>query len=397
MRILIISFFIFCQILGQAQNLITPGETIKIDKEQLVKTKIALAAKESNLSIPYQALLNKANSILNIVPKSVMDKTDIPPSGSKHDYVSLAPYWWPDPTKPNGLPYIKKDGLINPEVKNFPDKEHMPALSENVYLLGIAYYLSGNEVYAQKATDLLTVWFMDTATRMNPNLNFAQMVKGINNGRGTGIIDTRHFIYAIDGIQLIENSKYWTKEKNKSTKKWFSEFLTWLQYSANGIEEMQTKNNHGVWYDAQTLAIALYVDSTQLAKRIVERSLQRLDQQSNAEHLFPLELERTNSLHYSNFNLNAFSVIAQLAKNLGINYWETETIHKHSLHKSYLALLPYLKNERAWTLQEITPYKYEEGYSLLYYAQKNIDCKDCLLFINQNSGNKSPYHLLQLL
>jgi hypothetical protein len=58
-------------------------------------------------------------------------------------------------------------------------------------------------VYAKKATELLTTWFIDTATRMNPNLNFAQMVKGINNGSGTGIIHTRHFIYVIDGIQLL--------------------------------------------------------------------------------------------------------------------------------------------------------------------------------------------------
>ena len=397
MRIVLLSFFFLCQIYGFGQSLLTPGETIKIDKDQLAKTKKAIAEKAPQLSLPYQTLLNKANSLLNVAPKSVMDKTDIPPSGSKHDYVSLAPYWWPDSTKPNGLPYIKKDGLINPEVKNFPDKEHMPALCENVYLLGIAYYLSDNEVYAKKATELLTTWFIDTATRMNPNLNFAQMVKGINNGRGTGIIDTRHFIYVIDGIQLLERSSYWTKEKNRVTKKWFSEFLSWLQNSPNGIEEMQTKNNHGVWYDAQTLAIALYVDSTQMAKRIVERSLQRLDQQSNSDHLFPLELERTNSLHYSNFNLNAFSVIAQLAKSIGINYWETETLHNHSLYKSYMALLPYLKNERAWSFQEITPYKLEEGYSLLYYAKNNIDCKDCLLFINQNCGNKNPYLLLQLL
>jgi len=214
MRSLFILAFIFLQLSVQSQNIFSTGEPLKIDVDKLVNAKLKIASNDPIAKSVYQALIKKADDVMKLKPRSVMDKTDIPPSGSKHDYVSLAPYWWPDPAKPNGLPYIKKDGLINPEVKNFPDKEHMPKLCENVYLLGLAYYFSGNDKYAQKASEILSVWFIDTATRMNPNLNFAQMVKGINNGRGTGIIDTRHFNFAIDGIHLIESSKYWTKDKS---------------------------------------------------------------------------------------------------------------------------------------------------------------------------------------
>ena len=46
---------------------------------------------------------------------SVTDKTLSPPSGNKHDYMSLAPYWWPNPNTANGLPYIRRDGVVNPE------------------------------------------------------------------------------------------------------------------------------------------------------------------------------------------------------------------------------------------------------------------------------------------
>jgi Alginate lyase len=392
---LILTLFILNSI--NAQGLSNPIEPIKMDLKSLIVTKNKIAAKDASILNNYNALLNKANAILKVTPKSVMDKTDIPPSGSKHDYVSLAPYWWPDTLKPKGLPYIKKDGLINPEVKNFPDKEHMPILCENVYLLGLVYYFSEDEKYAQKASELLSVWFIDTATKMNPNLNFAQMVKGINNGRGTGIIDTRHFVYAIDGIKLIENSKYWDKYKSTTTKKWFSDFLNWMLHSENGVEELQTKNNHGVWFDAQALGIALYVDSIKLAGEIIKRSLNRLDQQSNEAHLFPLELERTNSLHYSCFNLLAFSVIAQLAENIGMNYWEIETIHHHSLHKAYDAILPYLNNEKKWTYPEITPFNPQDAYVTFYYANRKLNCDSCLSAIKKSAGEQYQFMLMHLL
>jgi hypothetical protein len=392
---LILTLFILNSI--NAQGLSNPIEPIKMDLKSLIVTKNKIAAKDASILNNYNALLNKANAILKVTPKSVMDKTDIPPSGSKHDYVSLAPYWWPDTLKPKGLPYIKKDGLINPEVKNFPDKEHMPKLCENVYLLGLAYYFSEDEKYAQKASELLSVWFIDTATKMNPNLNFAQMVKGINNGRGTGIIDTRHFVYAIDGIKLIENSKYWDKYKSTTTKKWFSDFLNWMLHSENGVEELQTKNNHGVWFDAQALGIALYVDSIKLAGEIIKRSLNRLDQQSNEAHLFPLELERTNSLHYSCFNLLAFSVIAQLAENIGMNYWEIETLHHHSLHKAYDAILPYLNNEKKWTYPEITPFNPQDAYVTFYYANRKLNCDSCLGAIKKSAGEQYQFMLMPLL
>jgi hypothetical protein len=325
-----------------------------------------------------------------------MDKVDMPPSGNKHDYVSLAPYWWPNPKTPNGLPYIKKDGQINPEVKNYPDKENMPRLCGNIYLLGIAYYLSGNEQYAKKINQLVSVWFLDSATKMNPNLNFAQLVKGINSGRGTGIIDTRHFVYMLNGVQLIKGSSSWNNQIDKATKDWFAQFLDWLQTTENGKEEMMTKNNHGVWYDFQCLGIALYLDSNDLAKKIINRSLQRLDDQSNSDHLFPLELARTNSLHYSVFNLIAFSSIAQLAEKVGVNFWEKETMHQHSLKKSYVALLPYINKEKTWTGPEITPYYVEEAFSLFLHASEKYDCTSCKVSIQNFAGANYDNLLLRL-
>jgi hypothetical protein len=217
----------------------------------------------------YKQLIKDADKkALPFGPVSVMEKTGLPPGGDKHDYMSLAPYWWPDPTKPNGLPYVRKDGQTNPEVKEYPDKENMPKLCEYVYTLGLAYYFSEENQYAEHAAKLLKVWFLDPETKMNPNLKYGQAIKGVNEGRGAGLIDTRHWIKLIDGIGLIKNSKYWKKEDQKAMQQWFAEFLNWMQTSKIGIDELNAKNNHGAWYDAQRLSIALYIDSIDLAKKL---------------------------------------------------------------------------------------------------------------------------------
>jgi len=117
----------------------------------------------------YTQLIKDAKKSLQFGPVSVMEKKHLPPSGDRHDYMSLAPYHWPDPSKPDGLPYIRKDGQTNPEVREYKDKEYQPALCEHVYTLALAYYFTEDNVYAEHATRLLKVWFLDTARRSPPS------------------------------------------------------------------------------------------------------------------------------------------------------------------------------------------------------------------------------------
>ena len=139
-----------------------------------------------------KTLMKEADKAMNLTPPSVMDKSMTASSGDKHDYMSMGPYWWPDPSEPDGLPYIRKDGLRNPELSKL-DRDRLGNMAKAVTTLGIAYYFSGNEQYAKKATDFLKVWFLDAKTKMNPNLNYGQTIPGRRDGlgRGTGMIDTR--------------------------------------------------------------------------------------------------------------------------------------------------------------------------------------------------------------
>jgi hypothetical protein len=81
-----------------------------------------------------------------------MDKKLIADSGDKHDYMSIAPYFWPDPAKPDGLPYIRRDGEVNPERHNRnTDAAAFSATFGNVQTLALAYYFTDKPEYPAHA------------------------------------------------------------------------------------------------------------------------------------------------------------------------------------------------------------------------------------------------------
>ena len=312
-----------------------------IDGKALEKNKKAVSKNKVSVNLAYKKLLEDADKAMKFDAVSVMEKKNNPPSGDKHDYMSLAPYFWPNPDTKDGLPYIRKDGETNPEVKEYNDKEYMPKLCEVVNTLGLVYYFSGDNKYAEHASKLLRVWFLDPATKMNPNLNFAQAIKGTNDGRGAGLIDARHFIKLIDGIGLINGSKDWSATDLAGMKKWFSDYLNWMQTSKNGVDEMHAKNNHGDWYDAQRLSMALFTGDKELAKKIVLNAESRIDKQMDSAGFFPLEMERTTSLHYSVFAIEAFINIAQMAEQVDIDFWNYTSPSGHSLKRAFDIMYPY--------------------------------------------------------
>jgi len=368
-----------------------------IDGKVLEKNKSRINAKDAMLLPAYKQLLKEADKAIDFAPVSVMEKKNDPPSGDKHDYMSLAPYYWPDPTKKDGLPYIRKDGLTNPEVKDYNDKENMPRLCEIVNTLGLAYYFSGDGKYAEHAAQLIRVWFLDKATRMNPNLNYSQAMKGSNDGRGAGLIDSRHFIKVTDAIGLIQGSKYWTAKDQEGMKQWFSDFLNWMQTSKNGVAELNAKNNHGVWYDAQRLSMALFIGDNELAKKIIANTEDRLDKQMDDSGNFPLEMERTTSLHYTGFAIEAFFYIAQMAEHEGVDFWNYVSQSKKSLKRAFEVYYPYIAKEKVWTGPQIKDFDYEEAYPFLIAGAKKFNCTTCINSIKNiavDKFNRLPIKLL---
>jgi len=376
-KIIFLCICTFCIQLGMfAQN----GPFI-LNVSQLKTNLEKIKTNDTNYQKAYKSLIAEANKALKYGPVSVMEKTNVPPSGSKHDYMSLAPYHWPDPSKADGLPYMRKDGETNPEVKLYKDKEYLPELCSHVYTLALAHYYSGDKKYYNHAIQLISVWFLDTATKMNPNINFGQAIKGENVGRGAGLIDARNFIKVIEAIELMNSKGVYPKEDLKNMQAWFAEFLQWMQTSKNGVDEMNAKNNHGVWYDALRLSISLFNGQKEDANKIIQNAQLRLANQMDEKNRFPLEMARTTSLHYSVFVIDAFLKIAKMAEYTGVDFWDNKVNTNHTLKAAVDEMIPYLVQEKLWDGPQIKPFEYREGVSILQLASTKFSNEKSKIFL----------------
>lgn len=348
---------------------------ILLDPARLSSKKASYKQGEPTVVKQVQVVIKAANKLLDDKPASVMEKAFTPPSGSKHDYMSMAPYFWPDPTKVDGLPYIRRDGEHNPEIKKITDDDFMNEMVSKCKFLSLAYYFTGDEKYADKASQLIKVWFIDSETRMNPNLNYAQAIRGVNDGRGIGIIESRCLCNLVDWMELLKGARSFTFED--SVKNWYKEYLNWLLNSKNGIDEHNAKNNHGTHYDTQVISYALYLGDIALAQKTLEADKKRIALQIEPDGRQMLELERTNALGYSSMNLIGWSNIATLASKVNIDIWNYATSDGRSLHTAFNWLAPYALGEKPWTdYKQIGPFKKDEFYQLLVVAANEYNDGD---------------------
>jgi Alginate lyase len=292
---------------------------------------------------------------------SVMDKHTTPPSGDKHDYMSLAPYWWPNPATPNHLPYIRKDGQHNPEASAVEDHDNMARMQTNVHALALAYFFTGDEAYAKRASLLLHVWFLDAATRMNPDLRYAQAILGVNDGRGIGVLDARGFAKVVDGLALLAGSSDWTPSDDAALREWFGKYFIWLTTSDNGKDEASQKNNHGNWYDVQAGAIALYLGKTDFARQLAETAkTKRVGVQIEPDGEQPLEEARTKSFGYCAFSLEALMNLAAEAQTVSVDLWDYKSPRGVSMRGALDYLVPFAEKQKQWQHETITGFSPKE-------------------------------------
>lgn len=348
----------------------TPPRTITLRGEVLAGTRAHLAAHDRSLESAYRRLLHDADKALAAPIVAVTDKTSLlPPSGDKHDYFSLSPYWWPDSTKADGLPYIRRDGVTNPESKRDLDQPRVAAMGGNVQTLALAWYFSGDERYARRAAQQLRAWFLDPATRMTPHLRFSQLVRGNPAERGSGIIDTRWFIEAVDASALLEGAPGWSSTDEDALRRWMREYLTWLRTSPNGKHEQAARNNHGSWYAAQTATYALFTGDTALAREIASEAKGRIGWQITPDGQQPLELERTRSMHYSTFNVEALSRVAEVGRRVNVDLWRHQAPNGASLRTALDHLARYAPAPATWPGQQIDSIDVADVVRVLRRAQ----------------------------
>lgn len=318
------------------------------------------------LAPAFAVLRAEADKLLRLPPPSVMDKSLCAATGDKHDYFSFAPYWWPDPKKPDGKPYIRRDGAVNPESQQGTDSAAFGKLASAIELLAVAYHCTGHAPYAEQAARLARTWFLAPATRMNPNLACAQAVPGRNNGRGAGVLQGRQLGRIADSLALLGDAPAWTTEDRTAFRRWLEEYYHWLTTAPNAREEEAAENNHGTWFDVQAAHLALVLGRRDEARARLEKALQRrLAAQVEPDGRQPRELERTQSLGYSLFNLEAFFSLARLADRAGLDWWSFSTKDGRSLGAALRYVAPYADPKKPWRKDDLVAADRERIFPLL--------------------------------
>lgn len=299
-------------------------------------------------AVEHDRILRLAHEALAVEPITITKFHAKFSPGGPNDFYSNGDYWWPDPAKPDGLPYIRRDGETNPN--NFVEHRHcIMRLRDAVAALGAAYKITGDDQYAAKAAALLQVFFLDPATRINPNLQYAQAVPGVSPGRGTGIIDTLHLIEVPRAIEAMERSPAFPAAETAGLKKWFADYVTWMTTSKNGKEEAAAGNNHAVAFWLQVAVFSQFTgDEAQMAECRRRYTEIFVPKQMGADGGFPAELARTKPYGYSIFQLDNMITLCQTLSNTNQNLWDFTLPDGRGIRKAVAFMYPYLADKSTW-------------------------------------------------
>ncbi|RWD67135.1 MAG: hypothetical protein EOS36_03220 [Mesorhizobium sp.] len=313
-----------------------PARLAYYDEDMLVA-----ARREQNVHAQ-QELRACAEQALLRGPFSVMDKTARAPSGDPHDYFQPAPYWWPDPRKPDGLPFIRRDGEHAPGTALYDaageayDRTRLQRVLDDTTVLALATTVLEDMRYASHAALLIRTWFVDPATRMNPNMRYAQVRYGRDNneGPGYGIIELTDLYFFLDAVRLIERSGALDERDSQAFRAWLSSYCEWLDTAPAARFEFHRLNNHGVFFDLQRAAIAAFQgDGGALAKAGLH-ARERIAHQLAADGSLPEELSRTRPRHYAMFALQGWTALARILSSVGDDLWAYRTKDGQGLVKA---------------------------------------------------------------
>jgi len=391
-KILILSLLIGSPALAQTLNLFRLSDLEEAKSAYLENGKYE---KEINslISLADEAMKVKFYSITKYkAPKAE--------GATINDYISDSPYWWPVEDEPDA-PYIRKDGERNPD--RFMDhKAEVAKFYKGVFALVFASYFTGNTEYAEKANSLLKVWFIDEATKMNPNFKFSQLIRNRTKLRGVGIIDGRRFATLTEAIILLHQSGQLNNEVFKGIKNWYSELLTWLTTSYQGLDEKDRGNNHGTWWSFQVAAASnLLQDMKQMEMLDSYSKHYLLDNQIDENARQPMEEERTRSLSYSAFNVTAHTYLNSVLLKNKIDNWNYVNENNATLINVVEYLLPFVQEPSSWEIEQIAQMNNSDPL-FLGFAGLHIDNKKYLEIYNElsrfdeSSLNKPTFDPIQI-
>ncbi len=311
---------------------------------------------EEAVRILKKEILARADSNLRLPPVTI---TAIPcerSAGGLHDFYSEGDYWWPDPHDPEG-PYIRRDGLSNPH--NFTGhRKVMIRFSMLTGNLTSAWLITGDRKYALAVLPHLRAWFITDSSRMNPDLRYAQAIKGRYTGRSIGIIDGIHLMEVARSVRVLGQAHLIPPDDLAEIKHWFALFTDWLTTSDFGKAEMMHPNNHSTCWNMQTAVYARLAGDSGVVALCRNHFLNRLLPLQMAEDgSFPRELKRTKPYGYSLFNLDAMVMNCLVLSDATHDLWTYKTTDGKSIRKAIAYMAPYVKDKSGWPLPPDVMYR----------------------------------------
>lgn len=363
--------------------------------DQLPRVKAGIEAGNPHLVAALKEIVEDANVALEQPAVNVVDEGALPPSGDPHDYYSYSPYWWPNPDNPDG-PYIWRDGEINPD-RYTSDISRIESMVKRVTSLVPAWYFTGDERYAKSAAQQLRAWFLDPATKMNPNVDFGQKRRGHNYNSPSGVLEAWRMRWVIDCAILLESFPGWTEKDANALRNWFSQFATWMVESPAGIEESMQPNNHGSWYNAQLILYSLYGKNFELARKQLDGMPARIFSQVFIDGRQPQELIRTKSLDYSIYNARALVTVARLGRHLDYDLFAYRSLEGRSIKLAIDYMTPFIFGEKEWPIMQIRPHSNEGAAELYWNAAKGFQDRKYANLLRKLSESPLPSTIVQLL
>ncbi|KAI8370944.1 alginate lyase-domain-containing protein [Blakeslea trispora] len=324
----------------------------------------------------------------------------------------------------------KEDGLPFDTV---PEKDELGPLSQNVTVLTMANYFTGNEKYGRGAANLIRVHFLNeyavededeyNSARRIPDdshlLDFlsdqgyyfpslsriSHVVPKYSNNRILNTSDlTKTDVSALlDCVRMLRHMQALTHKEYIDLQAITAEFLEYLVTSPTGIHLAQMTDHRGVLYDLQITAMAAFTDDVRLFLRVANRCRMRIGKQFREDGSQPYEESSTRGrllasntkvdqptewramLHYETLNLQYWTLLTRGIQNAGIakDIWhytaanQGQISHSVVAHlKKYLDALPQLTaTDAAFVKSRLKPLAYiaQAAFNHSHHAKTKID------------------------
>lgn len=241
------------------------------------------------------------------------------------------PYLSPHPAHPSVFKqcdFKNEDGHLNPNARLINNIGDFDDLANAFWFNALTWGVTRSPTYSKKAIQYLDTWFLNPDTKMNPNLNYAQMTGGKDGqvGSHTGILDLKPMAKIASGILMFRegNAEGWNSTFDGQMQDWVKDYIGWITTNKVALEEKAAPNNHGSFYYTQLAALYLITGDNDNAVATAKEYFEgKFTSQILENGDQPLESARTRPYHYLAYNLAAIITTGRIAEYAGANFWNS--------------------------------------------------------------------------